>query len=104
MYVDDHVNAYVKALEHGEADGDVFNVSPGNPISNLDVALKIAKLIGYNGKVVEGSYPPGYPMRPANWDTEYIVLDSTRIRKKLNWKPSVTLDEGLQRTIDMWRS
>jgi nucleoside-diphosphate-sugar epimerase len=103
MYVNDHVDAYVKALEHQEGDGQVFNVSPGNPISNLDAARKIAKLVGYTGKIVEGSYPPGYPMRPANWDTQYIVLDSTRIRERLGWKPTVTLDEGLQRAIGVWR-
>lgn len=103
MYVRDHVEAYLKALEHEEVEGEVFNVSPGNPISNLGIARKIANLIGYDGRIVEGSYPPGYPMRPANWDTESIVLDSTKIRDKLGWRPSVSLDEGLERAVGLWR-
>jgi len=99
MYVDDHVDAYLKALQHEEVEGEVFNVSPGNPVSNLEVAQKIGKMTNYVGKIIEGSYPPGYPMRPANWDTEYIVLDSTKIRKELGWKPNASLDGGLKQAI-----
>jgi nucleoside-diphosphate-sugar epimerase len=104
MYVDDHVDAYALALEKEEAIGQVFNVSPGNPSSGIAVAEKIAKLVGFKGSICRGSYPPGYPMRPANWDTDYIVLNSDLIRSKLGWKPSVTLDEGLKRVVEMWRS
>ena len=104
MYVDDHVDAYLRALKQEEAAGEVFNVSPGNPISNIDLAKKIAKMIQFRGEIVDRSYPPGYPMRPANWDTDYIVLDSSKIRKTLGWKPSVTLDEGLRRVIELWRN
>jgi len=82
----------------------VFNVSPGNPITNIALAEKVAKLVDFKGQIIPGSYPPGYPTRPAKLDTEYIVLDSTKIRKVLGWAPSVTLDEGLKRTIEMWRS
>ena len=104
MYADDHVNAYLMAIESDASAGNVFNVSPGNPISNLELANKIAKLVGYSGKIVEGGYPPGYPRRPTDADTDYIVLDSSRIRSKLGWKPSVTLEEGLRRTIEIWKT
>jgi len=103
MHVDDHVNAYLSAIKNDSANGSVFNVSPGNPTSNLELVKKIANLIGYEGKIVEGSYPPGYPRRPSDEDTEYIVLDSSKIRNQLGWKPSISLQEGLQRTIDAWR-
>jgi nucleoside-diphosphate-sugar epimerase len=103
MYVDDHVNAYVEVLENKEADGQVFNVSPGNATRNLDLAKMISKIVGYEGEIVEGSYPPGYPMRPSNWDTEYIVLDSGRIRETIGWVPQVTLEMGLQRTVNSWK-
>lgn len=104
MYVDDHVSAYLLCAEKESAEGHVFNVSPDNPISNIEVAKKIGRLLNYSGKIIEGSYPPGYPRRPANLDTDYIVLDSTAIRKALGWKPSVTLDEGLERAVNSWRS
>jgi nucleoside-diphosphate-sugar epimerase len=103
MFVNDHVDAYMKALNSEKAVGEVFNVSPGNPVTNIDLARKIAEITGFKGKVVEGSYPPGYPIRPANIDTEYIVLNSKKIRSKLAWKPSVTLDQGLHRVVDGWK-
>jgi nucleoside-diphosphate-sugar epimerase len=103
MIVDDHVDAYLRALRSGEATGEVFNVSPGNPVSNIDLAKKVAELVSFKGRIAASSYPPGYPVRPSQWDTDYIVLDSQKIRAKLGWKPSVTLDEGLRRVVDLWR-
>jgi dTDP-glucose 4,6-dehydratase len=103
MYVDDHVDAYVRALEKKGAVGHVFNVSPGNPCTNLALAEKVAKLVGFKGVINRGSYPPGYPMRPASWDTDYIVLNSDLIRSNLGWKPSMTLDQGLRQVVEMWR-
>jgi len=102
MFVDDHTSAYILCLERPDAEGEVFNVSPGNPITNLELANSVASAMGYGGEIIAGSYPPGYPYRPAKWDTEYIVLDSSKIRAKLGWKPSVTLQQGLKITIDRW--
>jgi nucleoside-diphosphate-sugar epimerase len=104
MYIDDHLSAYVLAIERSAADGNVFNVSPGNPVSNIEVAKRIAKMLGARSRIVEGSYPPGYPRRPGTVDTDYIVLESSAIRSKLGWKPTVTLDEGLKKTIELWKS
>lgn len=102
MFVDDHVDAYLRALESHTVLGEVFNVSPGNPISNLELSKQIANMTGFKGRIIEGSYPPGYPIRPAKWDTEYIVLNSQKIRSRLEWKISVTLQEGLRKTLAAW--
>ena len=102
MLVDDHVDAYLRALRDENAAGEVFNVSPGNPVTNMQLAKKLGEIIGFKGRVVEGSYPPGYPIRPASAENDYIVLDSQKIRSKLAWKPSVTLDEGLRRVVASW--
>jgi dTDP-glucose 4,6-dehydratase len=104
MWVDDHVNAYLLSMREEAAQGEVFNVSPGNPISNIDLARKLADKLDYEGRIVEGSYPPGYPMRPAKLDQKYIVLDASKIREKLGWKPSVTLDRGMTMVIEHWKS
>ena len=100
MYVDDHVNAYVLAMRSPKAKGHVYNVGTTIGVSNRDLALMIARKVGFNTKnIIVGSYPPGYPYRPQISDQSSIVLDSTKIRKELNWKPTVSLDEGLDRTI-----
>ncbi|MBS7623683.1 GDP-mannose 4,6-dehydratase [Candidatus Bathyarchaeota archaeon] len=103
MFVEDHVDAYILAVKSEKAEGGVFNVSPGNPVTNRELTETISRLVGFSGKIVYGSYPPGYPQRPAVWDPDYLVLDSSRIRKALRWKPSVNLEEGLVRTIESWR-
>jgi dTDP-glucose 4,6-dehydratase len=104
MFVEDHVAAYMLALKNEKAIGQVFNVSPGNPISNIELVRRVAKLLNFKGSIITKSYPPGYPTRSSKLDTEYIVLDSSKIRKILGWAPSVTLDDGLRRTIKMWKS
>ena len=102
MYVDDHVKSYLLAMESERAVGEVLNVSPGNPVTTRELADLIANLVGFKGSTVYGSYPPGYPRRPSALDPDYLVLDSNKIRKRLGWKPSVSLKEGLKRTIDDW--
>jgi len=102
MFISDHVAAYTCAFE-SEKEG-VFNVSPGNPLSNMEVARKISKLTGFTGEIVAGAYPPGYPTRPITWDTDYVVLDSSKIRSELKWKPNVTLDEGLMKVAKEHRT
>lgn len=104
MFVDDHVNAYLLAMESESAIGEVFNVSPGNPVTNRQLTDIIAKIIGFEGKSVYGTYPPGYPQRPILCDPNYLVLDSTKIRETLGWKPAQTLKEGLIKTIESWRT
>lgn len=104
MYVEDHVNAYLMAMNSEKAVGEVFNVSPGNPASNRELASMIAEIVGFGGKVVYGSYPPGYPQRPTQWDPEYLVLDSSKIGRVLGWRPRVTLMEGLEKTVSGWKS
>lgn len=103
MYVGDHVDAYLRAIEASTNPGEVFNVSPGNPVTNLQLAEEIQSITGYSGKVIQKAYPPGYPIRPAQWDTEYIVLDSSKIRKTLGWRPSVTLRTGLEKCVELWK-
>ena len=104
MYVDDHVNAYVLAMKSAKAKGQVYNVGTTIGVSNKELALMIAKKIGFDKKnIVTGSYPPGYPYRPLISDQASIVLDSSKIRKDLNWAPKTSLSEGLDKVIDYFR-
>jgi GDP-mannose 4,6-dehydratase len=100
MYVDDHVNAYVLAMNNAKAKGQVYNVGTGIGISNEKLAEMIAKKAGFNKKnIVFGSYPPGYPYRPPISDQPSIALDSAKIRKDVGWVPKVSIEEGLDKVI-----
>jgi nucleoside-diphosphate-sugar epimerase len=103
MFISDHVQAYRLALESEKALGEVFNVSPGNPVTNKELAEMVKEITEFEGNIVYGSYPPGYPQRPAQWDPQYLTLDNTKIQRVLRWKPTVTLKEGLEKTVKMWK-
>lgn len=104
MYVDDHVNAYIQAMEKGRK-GQAYNIATGQGIKNRYLAERIAEQVGYGkNKIVFGSYPPGYPLRPIVSDQPYIVLDSTKAKRDLGWKCKVSLESGLEKTIKYWQN
>ena len=103
MFLKDHVSAYLQAAKNLKAEGHVYNVSPGNPVTNAELAKKLANLIKPRGRMVFGSYPSDYPRRPPSQDPTYLVLDNSKITKELGWKPQYTLEQGLKLTIDVWR-
>lgn len=103
MYVSDHVEAYLLAMKN-DTQNEVFNVAPGKGISNKELSLKIAELIGFDSNnIIFGSYPQNYPFRPLASDQPYIILDSSKIRTKLGWTPKVSLDEGLNKVVTYWK-
>jgi nucleoside-diphosphate-sugar epimerase len=105
MYVDDHVNAYMCAMNNDKAKGQVYNVGTGVGISNKELAERTAEKIGYDKKrIVFGSYPPGYLYRPPISDQPFIVLESSKIKKELNWAPKVPLSEGIAKVISYFKS
>ncbi len=104
MFAEDHVSAYNLAAKSQKAIGQAYNVSPGNPVTNSELAKMLSKMTDFKGKVVFGSYPPGYPQRPKSQDPGYLVLDNSKISRELGWKPAHTLLDGLKVTVEMWRS
>jgi len=102
MFAEDHVDAYLDVAKSEKAIGRVYNVSPGNPITNAELAKKLSGLTGFKGEIGFGSYPPGYPQRPQSQDPAYLVLDSTRIGREIGWHPRYSLDEGLKQAVKLW--
>lgn len=104
MYIDDHVNGYIKAIEHDGIKGQAFNLGWGKGYTNKEVAFKIADIIGFNKKnIILGEYPPNYPLRPIESDQPFIVLDNVKAKKMLEWEPKVKFDDGLMKTISFWK-
>ncbi len=105
MYVDDHVNGYILAMQTPEAKGQVFNIGGGKGYTNKEWTLKIADLLDFpKEKIHFGEYPPGYPYRPIASDQPYLVLDASKAKKILRWEQTISPEEGLERTIDYWKS
>ena len=98
MYVDDHVNGYLKAIGNEQAIGKAINLCTGKGYTTKDTADLIAKLTGYKGTVVWHSTPP----RPL--DAKILIGDNSKAKKILNWVPENTLEEGLKNSINHWRT
>lgn len=101
-YVDDCVDALLLAAARSEADGRVFNLGSAEVIALRDLADMMTEL-GIPGRVELVDFPGD---RKAIDIGDYYS-DFTLIASTLGWKPSVSLREGLKRTVeyyvDNWR-
>ena len=91
-YVDNVVDANLRAAEAEGANGRIFNVSAGTPTSVNQLAETIAELLG---KTLEKTYLP-----PRSGDLRNSWADPRDAREVLGWEPHVGLEEGLRRTAE----
>jgi len=101
LFVEDHADALLTVLTKG-ALGRSYNIGGENEVSNLELVKMICALL-------DDRHPEGAPHadlitfvadRPGH-DHRYAI-DPTRIRTELGWRPSVTVEEGLARTVDWY--
>jgi UDP-glucose 4-epimerase len=96
-YVSDIVDGFVRAAVCGpEAHGQVINIGCGEEHSMRDIAQRTIHLMGDPITPRFGTLPP----RPTEiWR---MFCDNSKARALLGWKPQVTLEEGLRRTIEFY--
>lgn len=98
LYVDDAVSAMLLAASSGKADGEVFNVGSGKAGSVMDYAKTLVRIAGSGScEVVE------MPPERKGIEIGSYVSDVSKIKKLLGWKPQVSLNEGLKRTVSFYR-
>ncbi len=100
LYVEDHADALLTVLAKGQV-GRTYNIGGENERSNLDLVRSICGILDQTRPRSSGSYADlitFVPDRPGH-DARYAI-DPTRIRRELGWRPSVTVEEGLARTVD----
>ncbi len=98
VYIDDHVDAYIKALGKEKAIGEAIQICTGNGYSTKKTAEMIAKLTDFGGSIRWNSMPD----RPI--DAKILRGDNSKAKKILGWRPRYSLEEGLRKCIDYWRS
>ncbi len=89
VYVDDAIDAFVRAAENPRAAGAVFNVASGVSTSLAALVETVQNLLGVDAPPRWHSFPP----RP--WDTATWAGDNRRIRERLGWEPRHSLRQGL---------
>ncbi|MDC0111096.1 dTDP-glucose 4,6-dehydratase [Emcibacteraceae bacterium] len=101
LYVEDHADALLTVLVKGEL-GRSYNIGGENEAKNIDIVHKICAILdalrpsetSYADQITYVPDRPGHDMRYA--------IDPTRIATELGWRPSVTLDEGLEKTVQWY--
>ena len=99
LYVEDHADALLLVLEKG-AVGRSYNIGGENERSNLELVRTICAILDELKPRDSGSYADQITFvtdRPGH-DARYAI-DPARIREELGWRPSVTVEEGLRRTV-----
>ena len=96
-YVTDIADGFIKASVTQAAIGRVINIGCGKDYKIIDVASKIIELSGSYVKLKIGKLP----YRKGEVDRFYC--DNSLAIKILNWRPKVSLDEGLRRTIEWYK-
>ena len=92
LHVDDLAKAILVCLKNYD-DSQHINIGSGIEISIKDLSIKIADIVGYNGKIIwDPKYPNGTPRK---------VLDITKITK-LGWAPLISLDSGIKSTVEWY--
>ena len=94
LYVYDHCKAVWMVLTQTEP-GRIYNIGGNNEKTNLEVVgLILERLAKSESLIKHVTDRPGHDRRYA--------IDSTRIMTELNWQPSVTFQEGINKTIDWY--
>ena len=110
LYVEDHADALLTVVEKGRV-GRTYNIGGENEARNIDLVNIICGLLDemrpgaapYSDQITFVTDRPGHDMRYA--------IDPARIREELGWRPSVTVEEGLRKTVrwyldneDWWKA
>jgi len=109
LYVEDHADALLTVLARG-AVGRSYNIGGENEARNIDLVMMICDLLDQHRPdaaphaelITYVADRPGHDLRYA--------IDPTRIRDELGWRPSVSVEQGLAKTVawylanpDWWR-
>ncbi len=97
-YVGDAVKALLMMGSSTDVFGEAFNLSSGSPMEFIELVRQVVGIAG------SGRYRfTGWTGERKQIETGDFVADATKIRNRLGWQPVVTLDEGLQETVDFYR-
>jgi NAD dependent epimerase/dehydratase len=98
-FVRDTALGVIRCAEADGVIGEVINLGTGVEVSVGEVANRILALVGRELPIVQSDER----IRPAASEVERLIADNRRAKELLDWSPSVSLDEGLEETIQWLR-
>jgi dTDP-glucose 4,6-dehydratase len=91
LYVKDHCTAVDAIISEGRL-GEVYNIGGNNEYTNLEITKMLLKFLGRNESLIT------YVDDRLGHDRRYAI-DSSRMQREFGWKPSVTFEEGIEKTF-----
>jgi dTDP-glucose 4,6-dehydratase len=95
IHVEDHARALLRVLEEGQV-GEIYNVSANGEQTNLHMAERVLSLMGKPANLLR------YVTDRPGHDRRYGI-DAGKLCRELGWQPRISLDDGLQATIEWYR-
>ena len=101
LYVEDHADALLTVVQKGEL-GRSYNIGGENERTNLELVQTLCEILDelrpgpapYAEQITFVTDRPGHDARYA--------IDPTRIATELGWRPSVTVEQGLRKTVEWY--
>ncbi|MDA8817161.1 dTDP-glucose 4,6-dehydratase [Alphaproteobacteria bacterium] len=110
LFVDDHADALLRVLQDGEV-GRTYNIGGNSELTNLHLVKTLCKILDRLSPRDSGRYKELIEFvtdRPGH-DARYAI-DANRIKAEIGWEPSVSVEQGLEKTVlwyleneDWWR-
>jgi len=98
VFIEDMVDAYIKAMSCDSKEGIVLNVGTGLDIPVREVAELVKSLAGSSSSLQFGKKEKALFETSSSWKA-----DLSTVKKSINWKPKTSLKEGLKKTIAWFR-
>jgi NAD dependent epimerase/dehydratase len=99
-FVTDTVSGFLRIADAPQTIGETLNLGTGSETSVAELVALVEKIIGRELNVERDPRR----VRPSNSEVERLVADARKSRRLAGWQPSVTLEEGLRRTVDWIRA
>jgi len=96
MYVTDHCSAIAAVLEKGKI-GEIYNIGGNNEMKNIDIVKLLLRRLDKPDSLVN------FVKDRLGHDRRYAI-DQSKIMSELGWKPSVTFEEGIAKTVEWYKT
>jgi dTDP-glucose 4,6-dehydratase len=102
LYVEDHAAAIDLIFHQGE-DGETYNIGGNNEWKNIDLIRVLCGIMDRKLKREAGTSEKliTYVKDRAGHDLRYAI-DSSKLHRELGWNPSMTFEQGLEKTVDWY--
>nr|WP_211352237.1 dTDP-glucose 4,6-dehydratase [Dinghuibacter silviterrae] len=102
LWVDDHARA-IDVIFHQGKPGDTYNIGGHNEWKNIDIVHLLCRIMDRKLKRSEGTSALliTYVKDRAGHDFRYAI-DAGKLKRELGWVPSITFEEGLEKTVDWY--